>query len=161
MFSKRMAIQALHKWHAAQVFVDLYFHTVLPEDLHLIVAVPESFFDAEDFGLEDTKERLVPILQVGSEELVLFDDPYSGKLILISVNGPDVRGGFFSWQQFLAYFILTLLESGMEESKVMSIGELIEANGLEEIIAFWQHSRVLPPRDWQFLRQQFVRSLTW
>jgi|JI9StandDraft_1071089.scaffolds.fasta_scaffold186482_1 hypothetical protein len=160
MFSKRMAIQALHKWHAAQVFVDLYFHSVLPENLHLILAVPESFFDAEDFGLENTKERLVPLLQVGGEDLVLFDDPDTGKLILISVNGPEVRSSFFSWQQFLADFILTLLEIGMEESNVISIGELIEAHGLEEIIAFWQHSRVLPPRDWQFVRQQFVRSLS-
>jgi hypothetical protein len=161
MFSKKMAVHALRKWRVAQVFIDVYSHTLLPENLHLLIAVPESFFDADDFGLDEHADRLVPILQVGSEETVLFDDPERNKLVLISVDGPEVRETFFSWQQFLAHFLLTLLENGFDEARTERIATLIEANYPNEVIAFWNHSRILPGRDKTSLRQQFVRSISW
>jgi hypothetical protein len=161
MFSKKMAVHALRKWHAAQVFIDAYFHTLLPENLHLLLAAPESFFDADDFGLDEKKDRLVPILQVGAEDTVLFDDPDSHKLVLISVAGPDVRDTFLSWQQFVAHFLLVLLESGVDEVRWYRIASIIEARYPTEVIAFWKHAQVLPSRDWNSLRKQFIGSISW
>lgn len=161
MFSKKMALHALRKWHAAQVFIDAYSHALLPENLHLLVAVPESFFDADDFGLDDKKDRLVPILQVGADDIVLFDDPDSNKLVLISVAGPDVRDTFLSWQQFLAHFLLMLLEGGIDEERCYRIATLIEARYATEVIAFWKQAQILPSRDWVSLRKQFIGSINW
>ena len=156
-----MAVHALKRWRVAQVFIDVYFQAVLPDNLQLLIAVPESFFDADDFVLDDQVDRLVPILQVGSEETVLFDDPDRNQLLLISVDGPEVRETFFTWQQFLSHFLLTLLENGFDEARTESIAALIEANYPNEVIAFWNHSRALPPDDWNSRRQQFVRSISW
>lgn len=161
MFSKKMAIHALRKWHAAQVFLDSYYHNQLAENLHLIFGAPESFFDADDFGLDANKDRMVPILYVGSEGTVLFDDPDTKKLVLISVDGPEIRDTFLSWQQFLAYLLFMLLENQFDEDRARQIAELIEMRYVDEVIAFWRQIRVLPARDWLALKQQFIRSISW
>jgi len=136
--TREQALSTLKALGAASIFVQSYRDEHLPKDLDLFFRPPEEFFLSPDTQERYTDGQLIPLLDDGSFNLVLFYDPESKLLLRKFVERPTDAIHYFNWQQYLADLMITIAESidDDDETELVEIARLLEFKYLQETIAF-------------------------
>ncbi len=145
----------------AQVFLDSYNMKTLPLNLQFLFGPPEEFFMAspEQLAHYDATERLVPLLDDGNFDSILYYDPDRHEFVLKYVEDEEPTAVFKNWQQYLASLIRRLVETGDEDDNLRRTAEIIGFHDLDATLAHLASTAGLPSeedaREWD----RFVASL--
>jgi hypothetical protein len=158
-FTRNQALDALARWRPAPVFLHSYRTKRQPENLQIYFGPPEEFFLSPDTQLVYTQDRIVPILDNGNFELVLFDDPNMNQLVYLPIEEPNDVTRFSSWQQYLANLLLGVGESCDDDDSVRRMADLVEFRYVDELFALWEHVGDLPYEQYERDCRAFVQGL--
>ena len=158
-FSREHAFDALARLRPAPVFLDSYRLKQLSEHLDIYFGPPEEFFLAPDTQFHYTQDRIVPILDNGNFDLVLFDDPNVNQLLYLSIEEPAVVTRFYNWQQYLGNLLLDVGESCDDHDSIWRIADLVEFGYTEELFALWERVGDLPQEQYERDCRVFVDGL--
>lgn len=137
-FTREQALDALARWRPASVFLESYRSKRLPENLHVYFGPPEEFFLSPDTQTLYTRDRIIPILDNGNLDLVLFDDPKTNQLIYLPVEEPDDVTRFCNWQQYLAHLLLGVGESCDDNDRIRRMADLLDFHYVDDLFALWE-----------------------
>ena len=135
----------------------------VPADLQIYMSYPSRFHDTTLGDWQPlTEGGLIPIVDDGNFYDIRFFDPNRRKFVLKFVEEPGtIVREFDSWQQFLAYKLLDIAESGLDEDTLV---ELADADGIHAHpgVAFMlREMKTLADDDVEgsHLAEQFIRIL--
>ena len=158
-FTREQALDALARWQPASVFLESYRSKRLPENLEIYFGPPEEFFLSPESQTLYTKDRIVPILDNGNFDLVLFDDPDTNQLIYLPVEEPDQVTRFRNWQQYLAHLLLRVGESCVDEAHIRRMADLVQFRYVNELFTLWERAGNLPYDEYERDCLAFVETL--
>lgn len=158
-FTREQALDALARWRPAPVFLDSYRSKQLPEHLDIYFGPPEEFFLAPDTQFLYTQDRIVPILDNGNFDLVLFDDPNVNQLLYLPIEEPADVTRFSNWQQYLGNLLLGVGESCDDDDSIWRMADLVEFGYMEELFALWERVGDLPHEQYERDCRAFVEGL--
>ncbi|MCC9641601.1 hypothetical protein LOC71_04895 [Rhodopirellula sp. JC740] len=157
--TRQHASDALARWQPAPVFLDSYRTKQLPENLDIYFGPPEEFFLSPDTQILYTADRIVPILDNGNFDLVLFDDPDANQLIYLALEDPDEVTRFRNWQQYLAHLMLDIGESCDDDDRIRRIADLVQFRHINELFVLWERVGDLPYDQHEQECRAFVETL--
>jgi hypothetical protein len=152
-------LDASARWRPAPVFLDAYRSKQLPENLDIYFGPPEEFFLAPDTQFLYTQDRIVPILDNGNFDLVLFDDPNGNQLLYLPIEEPADVTRFSNWQQYLGNLVLGVGESCDDDDSIWRMADLVEFGYTEELFALWERVGELPHEQYERDCRAFVERL--
>ncbi|NNJ26435.1 hypothetical protein [Alienimonas chondri] len=125
---------ALSRWNPAPFFLELYDKSTsrrritwddpVAELASFSVGVPDELFIAPGSQQHHTRGVLIPLLDNGNFDEVLFDDS-AGGLVSMLVEDETVRIQFVNWDQYLAYLMIQISEAVDDDATLLRIGQLI------------------------------------
>src|SRR5262245_8976559 len=159
-FTREQAFKALSSLKPAQVFLDSYSVSPLPEDLDIYFRPPEEFFIGPDQQDAYTRGRLIPILDDGNFDLVTFLDPETKALVQIDIETPhEDRATFEHWQQYLADLMVRIGESVDDDDRVRRMADLVGFAHTRELFEYFDRSRNLHGAEAEEARRLFIASI--
>jgi hypothetical protein len=158
-FTREQALAALARWRPAPVFLESYQSRRLPENLDIYFGPPEELFLAPETQALYTKDVIIPILDDGNFDCVLFDDPAANQLVELPVEEPDDVTRFANWQQYLARLMMSVGESRDDDDQVRRIADLVEFRYTDELFAFWERIDGLAYDEYERTRRAFIAGL--
>jgi hypothetical protein len=146
----------------APVFEDLYFGRPVPADLDIYMRYPDRF---HGWRLEDgdplTKGVLIPIADDGSFYNIYFYDPVRHKFVVKFLEEPDkVEEEFDNWQQFLAYKLLEIVQSGPTDDELRAIAEVIGFKHTQQLFSLFEQMEGMSDSGVIQLDKEFIRACT-
>lgn len=157
MTTRSESLTTLESLGVASVFADSYRSKNLPLNLQIYFGPPEEFFIAPDTQNTYTDGRLIPLLDNGNFDSVLFYDPAARVFIQKYVESPDEPPIVFrSWQQYLADLVIGIVESGADDEELEQIAVLIGFQHLQRTLEFMDRA---DDADWLQQRSAFVASI--
>lgn len=131
------SLQAIRSLGLAPIFESLYFGKDVPESVALYMSYPSVFREstlAEGGPL--TEGGLVPIVDDGNFDNVCLFDPQRQVFVVKLVEEPDqVVTEFASWQQYLAFALLEIVDSGADDDELIELASVTGFKRTNELIA--------------------------
>ena len=146
----------------APIFEDLYFGREVPANLRVYMSYPSQFRSASlSTWLPLTEGRLIPIVDDGNFYDICLYDPQQRKFVVKFIEEPDrtVRE-FDSWQQYLAYKLLEIAESGPTEGELIEVAEAVGFNHAPELLSLLREMAALSDREIEQRAERFIREST-
>ena len=143
----------------APVFEDLYFAREVPANLGIYMCYPRQFRNATlDEWKPLTEGRLVPIVDDGNFYNICLFDPRRRKFVIKFVEEPEetVRE-FDSWQQFLAYALLQIAESGPGEDELIRLADVMGFHYTPGLLLLLREMESLSDGDIDQRAEQFIQ----
>jgi hypothetical protein len=104
-----------------------------------------------------TEAGLVPIVGDGNGDCICLFDPGRGAFAVKSIEEPgDVVRHFVSWQQYLAYALLEIADSGPTEEELVEVAEAIGFTRTDELVALLEELESLPDATVDQRCEQFI-----
>jgi hypothetical protein len=145
----------------APVFEDLYFGREVPANLQIYMRYPTEFRNTTPDKWNPLTEggRLVPIVDDGNFYNICLFDALRRKFVVKSVEEPErmVRE-FDSWQQYLAYTLLEIGDSGASENELIQVAETVEFRHTAELLSFLREMETLSDREIDQRAAQFIQA---
>ena len=126
------------------------------------MSYPSQFRSASlNTWLPLTEGRLIPIVDDGNFYDICLYDPQQRKFVVKFIEEPDkpVRE-FDSWQQYLAYKLLEIAESGPSEGELIAIAEAVGFNYTAELLSLLREMEALSDREIDQRTERFIREST-
>ncbi len=144
----------------APVFEDLYFGKADPADLLYCIKYPGQF---HNLSLEDcwplTGGQLIPLFSDDNFYDLYIYDPARRKFVVKFLEEPDkVLREFDNWQQFLAYKLLEVSETGPTDDELRGLAELVRFRHTPELIALLGRMEGLSAGEIEQLEEEFIRG---
>ena len=158
-FSREQAYDALVRWQPAPIFLESYRSNRLPENLDIFCGPPEEFFLSPESQTIYTHERIIPILDNGNFDLVVFDDPAADQLMQIPIEDPTDITRFLNWQQYLAHLMLRVGESVDDDHRIRRIADLIHFRYVDRLFDLWERVGHSPYDEYMQSCRSFVAEL--
>ncbi len=157
--TREQAKDCLKSIEVAPIFEQSYESKRLPKELDIFFGPPEEFFLAPDTQRSYSNAVLIPILDDGNFDRVLFYDPQTNSFVEKSIEEPDYACPLASWQQYLASLMIRIIEGiDAEDSELAEIADLIAFKHLDKTLAFLDS--VLEDDDYREKQNQFIAELT-
>ena len=154
------SLNAIRSLGLAPVFEDLYFGRKVPGDIGLYLRYPDMFRNATDAPEGPlTAAGLVPIVADGNGDTVCFYDPRSSTFVLKSIEEPEqVERQFASWQQYLAYRLLEIADSGASDEEVAEVALATAFTRTEELLELLEEMESLTDQQVERRTGQFIED---
>lgn len=161
--TREQALETLESLGVAAIFIHAYLDNELPDHMELYFRPPDEFFLAPDTQEEYTQGRLIPLLDNGSFNLVLFYDPESKTFVRKYVEDPDdpnTQTHYANWNQYLADLMIDIVEGAEEDDdgELEKIAKRIEFERLYDVIAFVDSLSSVPYEEHDERRSGFIRQ---
>ena len=148
-FTREQAYAALESLRPALVFLDSYRVDRLPENLQVCFGPPEEFFVAVDSQEPYTAGRMVPILDDGNFDRVIFLDPQTRSLVQFDIESPGAPVVVFRhWQQYLADLMLRIGDWVDDDQRLRRMAGLIGFAHIDELFAFFASAEAMTGEAW-------------
>ncbi|MBX3231711.1 MAG: hypothetical protein KIT84_23205 [Labilithrix sp.] len=149
------SLRVLASLKPAQVFLDAYTTTRLPQDLSLFFRAPEYFWSLtppDDF-------TLVALLDDGGDEVVTFYDPATRAIVTKDLQDfENDFDRFASWNQFVGALMLRIAEGSVASANAPRIATLLGFPHLDRLLAFARSSNN-DPATYDTERRLFLATL--
>ena len=144
----------------APVFENLYFGRDVPANLRIYMSYPSDFRNSTlDEWQRLTAGSLVPIVDDGNFCNICLFDPRRRKFIVKFVEEPEqILREFDSWQQYLAYALLEISESGPSESQLVQVAEAAGFQHTADLIALIREMETLSDDEIGERANQFIEA---
>ncbi|MFD1245075.1 hypothetical protein [Paralysiella testudinis] len=158
--TREEAFEALFSMRPAKVFLDSYRMKILPENLDFYFGPPDEFFIEPEAQELYTGNYLIPILDDGNFDLIIFLDPATREIIEMDIESPyEYRTVFKSWQQYLASLMMRIREGVDEDERVIRMAHLIGFEYLEELFSHFTQTAKLQSDAWQEAQDRFIADI--
>jgi hypothetical protein len=154
------SLNAIRSLRLAPVFEYLYFGKEVPADLTIYMRYPKMFHNINlAQGEPLTEGGLIPIVGDGNGDEICLFDPRTNHFVVKAVEEPEeaVRE-FASWQQYLAYALLDMADSGLDDDEVAEVAEAIGFRRTDELIALLEELETLPDDAADKRCERFIRE---
>lgn len=126
MVTREQALKTLKSLKPAPVFIQCYQKDDLPYDLDIYFSVPEEFFMlTADEQEVYTNGRLIPLLDDGNFDVVLYYDPEENGFVQMDVDEGKVDARFANWQQYVASLLIRIAESIDDDADLKAISKTV------------------------------------
>jgi hypothetical protein len=145
----------------APVFEDLYFGREVPGNLQIYMRYPTEFRNAtlDEWSPLTEGGRLVPIVDDGNFYNICLFDSWRRKFVVKSVEEPKLTvREFDSWQQYLAYTLLEIGDSGASENELIQVAEIVGFRYTAELLSFLGEMETLSDSEIDERAVQFIRA---
>jgi hypothetical protein len=144
----------------ASVFEDLYFGREVPANLQIYMRYPTEFRNATlNEWRPLTEENLIPIVDDGNFCNICLFAPSRRKFVVKFVEEPArIVREFDSWQQYLAYALLEIADSGLSDEELIQVAEAVGFHHTSELLSLLREMEVLPDREIDQRAAQFIRA---
>jgi hypothetical protein len=154
------SLNAIRSLGLAPVFEDLYFGREVPADLRIHMSYPNRF---RETSLSDwlplTEGGLIPIVDDGNFYDICLYDPHRRKFMVKFIEEPGtVAREFDSWQQFLAYKLLEIADSGPEDAALAEVAEAVGFNHTPRLLALLREMEALPDAEIDERAERFIQE---
>ena len=154
------SLNAIRSLGLASVFEDLYFGRAVPANLDIYMTYPAKF---HSLSLEDcdplTADGLIPILDDGNFYHLYFFDPARHKFVVKFLEEPDkVVKEFGTWQQFLAYKLLEITQSGPTDNELLAIAEAVGFRYTQQLFSLFERMEGMLDSEIDPLEEKFIRA---
>jgi len=121
------SLNAIRTLGLAPVFEDLYFGREVPSNLQIAMRYPTEFHNTTlDEWKPLTEGSLIPIVDDGNFSSICLFDPSKRKFVVKLIEEPArIVREFDSWQQYLAYALLEIADSGLSEEELTQLAGTI------------------------------------
>jgi hypothetical protein len=155
------SLDTMRRLRLAGVFEDLFFGRSVPADLQIYMSYPSRFHDTTLGDWQPlTDGGLIPIVDDGNFYDICFFDPNRRKFVLKFVEEPrTIVREFDSWQQFLAYKLLDIAESGPDEDTLVELADAVGFTHTRELLSVLREMKALADDDVEGRAEQFIRIL--
>lgn len=142
----------------APVFEDLYFGREVPAGLSIYMRYPGTFHDLTmKEGGPLTKGGLIPIVDDGSGDTICLFDPAANRFVLKAIDDPrEIVRTFASWQQYLAYALLQIADSGLDDEELMELAQVTGFTRARELAMLLREMESLPDDEVDERSEQFI-----
>lgn len=130
----------------APVFEDLYFGREVPASVANYIGYPSMFHNVTLTQCEPlTDGGLVPIVDDGNGDRICLFDARTGAFAVKFMEEPRrVVREFASWQQYLAYALLEIADSGADDEELVEVAHVMGFTRTGELIALLHEIESLP-----------------
>jgi hypothetical protein len=144
----------------APVFESLYFGREVPANVAVYMRYPNMFRNATLAQCEPlTEGGLVPIVDDGNGYNICLFDPRRGAFVVKFIEEPHrVVREFASWQQYLAYALLEIADSGLSEEELVEVAQATGFKRTGELIALLREMESLPDREIDQRCERFIEE---
>jgi hypothetical protein len=144
----------------APVFEELYFGRADPARLLFSMSYPDQF---RGLSLKDceplTSGGLIPLFSDDNFYDIYFYDPTRHKFIVKFLEEPDrVLREFDTWQQFLAYKLLEVAETGPSDEELKGAAETMGFKHTAELLSLLRRMEGLSDIEIDQLEDEFIRA---
>lgn len=154
------SLEAIRSLGLAAVFEELYHGRPISSQLRIYMSYPARFRDStlEDWG-PLTAGGLVPIVDDGNFDQVCLYDAAKGCFVLKLVEEPaDTVEQFDSFQQFLAYALMEIADSGLSDDELAELAEAVGFRYLNGLLSLLGELDSLSDAKAEKRAAQFVAS---
>lgn len=154
------SLNAIRTLGLAPVFESLYFGREVPANLAVYMRYPKMFRNATLAQCEPlTEGGLVPIVDDGNGYNICLFDPRRGAFVVKFIEEPHrVVREFASWQQYLAYALLEIADSGLSEEELVEVAQATGFKRTGELVALLREMESLPDRAIDQRCEQFIEE---
>lgn len=140
------------------VIEDLYFGRPVPGDLRIYMNYPSEFRGARlDAWAPLTEGGLIPLVDDGNFSEVGLYDPGNGTFIVKSIEEPDrTLRRFDSWQQYLAFRLLAIADSGAGEEELARVAEVVAFKYTAPLLSLLREMETLPDQEIDQRTERFI-----
>ena len=144
----------------ARIFEDLYFGREVPTNLQIYMRYPSEFRDATlDEWRPLTEGNLIPIVDDGNFCNICLFDPLRRKFVVKFVEEPArIVREFDSWQQYLAYALLEIADSGPSDEELIQVAEAVGFYHTAELLSLLRETEALSDREIDQRAAQFIQA---
>jgi len=144
----------------APIFEDLYFGREVPANLRVYMSYPSQFRSGSlNTWLPLTEGRLIPIVDDGNFYNVCLYEPQQRKFVVKFIEEPDKTAREFdSWQQYLAYKLLEIADSGPSEAELTEVAEAVGFNYTPELLLLLREMEALSDQEIDERTERFIRE---
>ena len=143
----------------APVFEDLYFGRDVPANLQIYMRYPTEFRNATLDEWKPLTEggSLIPIVDDGNFYNICLFDTRRRKFIVKSVEEPErIVTEFDSWEQYLAYALLEIGDSGASEDELIQVADTVGFRHTAELLSLLREMETLSDRESDERVAQFI-----
>jgi hypothetical protein len=163
MLRKEKMIESLNTIRSlglAPIFEDLYFGKADSRKLLFLMKYPSRFHDLKLEAFEPlTSGGLVPLFSDDNFYDIYLYDPKRHKIVVKFLEEPDkISREFDNWQQFLAYKLLELSETGPTNDELRSVSELIGFRHTAELFSLFERMGQVSDSQIEQLEEDFIRT---
>jgi Ribbon-helix-helix protein, copG family len=106
-----------------------------------------------------TEGGRVPIVADGNEYNICLFDPHRGALVVKFIEEPGrIVREFASWQQYLAYALLEIADSGFPPEELVDLGHRRWGSSTFKLVALLEEMESLPDRAIDKRCEQFIEE---
>jgi hypothetical protein len=154
------SLNAIRSLKIAPVFEDLYFSKAVPANLQVYMGYPIQFHNT---SLNDwqplTAGGLIPIIDDGNfYDICLFDQARRKFVVKFLEEPSRIKREFDTWQQFLAYKLLEIAESGLSEEELVEVAEAVEFRRTPELLSLLREMEELPDDEIEQAADNFIEA---
>jgi hypothetical protein len=154
------SLNAIRSLGLAPIFEDLYFGKANSASLLFMLKYPSKF---HDLRLEEcqplTSGGLIPLFSDDDFYDIYLYDPVRHKVVVKFLEEPDtIDREFDNWQQFLAYKLLELSETGPTDDELRAVAEVAGFRHTSELFSMFERMKQLSGIDAQQLEEDFIRA---
>jgi len=144
----------------APVFEDLYFDRNVDSAVAIHMRYPDVFRRttlAECGPLTDG--GLVPIVADGNGDNICLFDPRRRTFVVKPIEEPgEIVRGFGSWQQYLAYTLLEIADSGPDEEEMEYLAQVVGFTHTEELVELLEDLDLLSDAEAAQRCERFIEA---
>jgi len=154
------SLTAIRQLGLAPIFETLYFGKDVPAAVAIYMRYPDMFRNltpAQSGAL--TKGGLVPIVDDGNGDSICLFDPERLAFVVKFVEEPDrIAREFVSWQQYLAYALLGIADSGAGDEELQALSETVGFLRTRELLGLLHDIEALPDRESGERCERFIEA---
>ena len=154
------SLNTIRSLELPSVVEDLYFGRSVPSNLQIYLKYPSEFHNrrVEECRML-TAGGVVPLLSDGNFSDIYCFDASRRKFVIKSAEEPDkTQREFDSWQQFLAYKLLEIADSGVTDDELVSIADVLEFSHTDELISLLHRMEELSDEASLHLAEEFIQT---
>ena len=154
------SLEAFRNLGLASVFEDLYFGKEVSANLQVYMSYPSEFRGAT---LDDwkplTEGGLIPIVDDGNFSQICLFDPRARKFVVKFVEEPqEIVAEFDHWQQYLAYTLLEMAESGPSEDELTELSDILGFRYTVEMLSLLREMETLSESEIDEKADRFIEA---
>jgi hypothetical protein len=156
----RESLNAIRSLGLAPIFEDIYFGRADLADILFCMKYPSKF---RDLKLEDceplTSGGLVPLFSDDNFYDIYLYDPARHKFVVKFLEEPcRIKREFDNWQQFLAYKLLEVAETGPSDDELRAVAEVLGFRHTAELGSLFERMEGISGREIEQLEEAFIRA---
>jgi hypothetical protein len=154
------SLNAIRALGLAPVFESLYFGREVPANLAVYMGYPAVFRSATLAQCAPlTEGGLVPIVDDGNGQRICLFDPGAGGFVVKFLDEPrEIVREFSSWQQYLAYALLEMADSGLSEDELIEVAEATGFTRTADLVAVLHEMESLPDSAVDERSERFIEE---